>query len=104
MLDVQRRLGRRSPAVQASGERRLPRRGRASAPLLNPRRDCLRVSPGLAAQHRSLPLERLVQLSLGRAFQDPGHLGQQVGTAARELAQRRDRGGFLVFGQLTPLS
>ena len=39
-----------------------------------------------------------------RTLEEPGDLGQQVGAAARELSQRSHRGGFLVFGQLTPLS
>ena len=37
----------------------------------------------LAAQPRGLPGDRLVKLPLGRALQDPGHLGEQVGPARR---------------------
>ena len=53
----------------AAGSRCLP-----AAAFLDPGRDRLRVGPGLAAQPGALPCERLVQLPLGRALQDPGHL------------------------------
>jgi transposase InsO family protein len=36
------------------------------------------------------------------ALQDLGHLGQQVGLAAGELAERGHRGGLLVAGEFTP--
>ena len=41
---------------------------------------------------------RLVRLALGRALEDPGHFGQQVGRAGRELPQFGHRGSFLVAG------
>jgi hypothetical protein len=56
-----------------------------------------------AAQRRCLPGERLVEFALGRALEDPGHLGQQVSPAGRELAKPGHRGGFLVRSQVTPL-
>ena len=71
--------------------------------MLDPRRDRLRVGPGLPAQASSLAAERLVQLPLAGALQDPGHLGQQVGPAGRELAQGEHRSGLLVRSQLMPL-
>jgi hypothetical protein len=40
--------------------------------------------------------------ALGRALEDSGHLGEQVGPAARELAELGHRGGFLVAGQVAP--
>jgi hypothetical protein len=66
-------------------ERRAPGGGSPAPPLLDPRRDCLRVGPGLATQRRDLAGTRLARLALGRALEDPGHLSQQVGPAAREL-------------------
>jgi hypothetical protein len=46
--------------------------------------------------------QRLVELALRRSLEDPGHLGQQVGSAARELAQRGRRGSLLVTGERAP--
>ena len=90
----------RSLAVQAAGGRRHPR-GIPPAPALgDPSRDRLRVGARLAAQACSLTGKRLVQLTLGRALEDVGDLGQQVGPTARELPQCRHRGGFLVRGEL----
>ena len=74
---------------EATRERRLPRGGPPAATLLDPRRDRLRVGPGLAAEHRGLPGERFIQLALAGALEDPGHLGQEVGPAVRELAGAR---------------
>jgi hypothetical protein len=71
-------------------------------PFPDPRRDRPRVGPGLAREHRGLAGQRLIRLALTRALEDPGHLGQQVGPAARELAQRGDRGGLFVAGEVTP--
>lgn len=72
-------------------------------PFLNPPRYRLRVSPGLTAQVRSLPGERLVQLPFRGALEDTGDLGQQVGPAARDGAEPGYRGGFLVSGERAPL-
>lgn len=77
--------------------------GPASA-FLNPSRNCLRVCSRLAAQVRGLPGEQLVQLSLGRAFEDPRDFGEQVSPAAGERAEFGHRGSLLVPGQLTPPS
>ena len=71
-------------------------------PFLGPRRDRPRVGPGLAAQPHGLARERLIQLALAGALEDPGHLGQQVGPAARQLAQRGHRGALLGAAQLAP--
>jgi len=71
-------------------------------PFLGPRRDRLQVGPSLPAQRRRPPGERLVRLALAGSLEDPGHLGQQIGPAARELAQHGPRGGFLVAVQLAP--
>ena len=43
--------------------------------------------------------QRLVQLAFARSLEDPGDLGEQVGTAARELAELGHRGGLLVAGE-----
>ena len=55
----------------------------------------MRHSPAAARQ-------RLIELALGRALEDPGDLGQQVGPAARELAELGHRGGFFIAGELPP--
>ena len=89
--------------MQAAGERRLSRGGRAATAFLDPGRYRLQIGPGLAAQRRRLARERLVQLSLARALKNPGDLGQQVSAPARELPQRRHRSVFLVAAQLAPL-
>ena len=88
---------------QPARERRHPRSGCPSPAFLDPRRNRGLVGACLAAQPRGLPGERLVKLSLGRALEDPGNLGQQVGPAAGQLAERGHRGCFLVFGELPPL-
>jgi hypothetical protein len=54
---------------------------------------------GTAAQR---PGQRLTQLALRRALEDPGHLGEQIGSAGRELAQRGHRGSLLVCGEVLP--
>ncbi len=78
-------------------------RGPGPAPaFLSPPRNCLWVCSGLAAQVCGLPGERLVQLSLGRAFEDPRDFGEQVGPAVGERAEFGHRGGLLVLGQLAP--
>ena len=87
---------RLSPAAQAAGERRTACRGPPAPSLLDPRRDRLRVSARLAAQRGRLAGERLIELALAGALEDPGHLGEQVSAAVGELAQRSDRRGLLV--------
>jgi hypothetical protein len=47
-------------------------------------------------------LERLVQLPLARALDDPGDLGQQVSAPCSELAQCGHRGGLLVLCEIPP--
>lgn len=59
-------------------------------------------APALRHMPRGLPDNRLARFPLGRALQDPGHLGQQVRAASRELAQPGHHSGFLVPAQLTP--
>src|SRR6478672_5035201 len=66
-----------------AGERRAPGVRRAAAALLDPARDGVGVGPGHAAQPRRGPGQRLVRLALAGALEDAGHLGQQVGPAAR---------------------
>jgi hypothetical protein len=44
-------------------------------------RDRVRVGTGLPAQARSLAGERLIVPPLGRALEDPGHLGEQISPA-----------------------
>ena len=83
-------------------ERRPRRGGPPAPPLLDPRRDRLRVSARLAAQRRGLADERLIELALAGALEDPGDLGQEVGAAARQLGQRGYRGGLLVASELMP--
>ena len=93
----------RSPAVQAARKRRRFRRGPPAPSLLDPRRDRGGVGPGLAAQHRGLAGERLIRLSLARALEDPGHLGEQVSASGGKLPEFGHCGGFLVGGQVPPL-
>jgi hypothetical protein len=88
---------------QAPGERRLARRGPAPPAFLNPRRYRLKVGPGLPAQLRSAPGQRLIQLTLTGALEDPGYLGEQAAPAVRELAQCGHRSAFLVAGERPPL-
>ena len=88
--------------MQATRERRTAR-GLSPPPSFgDPSGDRLRISPALTAQPRGTPGERLVQFALRRALKDTGDLGQQIRPAARKLAQRGDRGGFLVAAQLAP--
>jgi len=58
--------------------------------------------PRSTAQLRGLAAELLVQLPFGGALEDPGDLGQQVGSACRELAQRGHRGAVLGGRKLAP--
>jgi hypothetical protein len=69
---------------------------------LDPPRDRLRISPGLAAQPGRLPREAFAELPPARALLDARRLGQQIGAAVRELAQLGHRSGFLSRRQLAP--
>jgi hypothetical protein len=71
-------------------------------PFLDPRRNHLRVGPGVTAQLCSLSCQRSTELSLARALEDPGDLGKQVSTASGELAQLVHLGRVLSLGQITP--
>lgn len=88
------------PAVQATRERPHPDGCPPAAAFLDPGRDRLRVGPHLPAQ----PGERLVQLALRRALEEPSDLGQQVGPAIRQRLELGYRGGLLVGTQFTSLS
>lgn len=92
----------RLPIVQTARERRHIRRGPPVPPLLDPRRDLLRVGPGLPAQSRGLARERLIQLALTGALENAGDLGQQVGPAVSEIREGIHGGGFLVVAQVAP--
>src|SRR6185436_20568537 len=73
-------------------------------PLLGPCRDRVRVGTGLPAQARSLAGERFIVPPLGRALEDPGHLGEQISPAPGKRAELSNRGGFLAAGQVAPSS
>jgi hypothetical protein len=88
--------------MHAARHRRPPRIYRPAPPLLDPPGDLPRVGPGLPAQPGGLAGHLLIRLALRGALEDPGHLGQQVTPAARELAQRGHRGGLLAAAQLPP--
>jgi hypothetical protein len=66
----------------------------------------MRVSPPgrrpLPAQPGGLPGSRLVQPAFRGALEYAGDLGEQVGAAAREVAQRGHRGVLLVGGEVAP--
>jgi hypothetical protein len=81
---ARRVLSRPDPPGRA--ERRARGIGPAAPPLLDPPRDQSRVGPGVPAQLRGLPHQRLVRLALGGAFEEPGHLAQQVGPPGGQLA------------------
>jgi hypothetical protein len=49
---------------------------------------------------RGLPGERLIGPARGRALEDAGHLGEQVGPACGEVAEFGHRGGLLVLGEV----
>ena len=51
-----------------------------------------------AAQLRGLPGEWLVQFAFGCTFEDPGDLGEQIGSPVRNLAEFIHRGVLLVLG------
>jgi hypothetical protein len=61
--------------MRATRERRLICRGPPALTLSDPRRDRLRVGPGLAAQACGLAGERLIQLPLTGALENAGDLG-----------------------------
>jgi len=90
--------------VHATRERRLACGGPPAPPLRDPRRYRVLVGPGLAAQRRGLAYQRLIKLTLAGALEDPGHLSKEVRAAARELAQRGHRGGFIVAAEFAPPS
>lgn len=79
--------------------------GRVPAPPAfgHPCRDRLGTGTGQPAQNGRLTRQRLVQLTLRSTLEQAGHLGQEVGPAGRELAQRGCRGVFLICGEHTPL-
>ncbi len=53
---------------------------------------------------RGLARERLVEFPRGRALEDPGDLGEQIGPAVGELTELGHRGALLVPGQFAPPS
>ena len=65
-----------------------------------PLRDEGVVGSGEPAQGGGLAGERLIVPALGRAFEDAGHLGQQVGPACGKVAEFSHRGGLLVSGEV----
>jgi hypothetical protein len=67
-----------------------------------PSRDEGVVGSGEPAQGGGLPGERLIVPALGRAFEDAGHLGQQVGPASGKVAEFGHCGGLLALGEVTP--
>ena len=67
-----------------------------------PLRDEGVVGSGEPAQGGGLAGERLIVPALGRALEDAGHLGQQVGPACGEVAEFSHRGGLLVRGEVAP--
>lgn len=91
-----------SAAVQAAGKRGHVRVGAALPADLDPARDQFFVGAGQAAQIRGLGGARLIPL-LGEPDLYAGHLGQQVGTPARHLAELGHSGSFLLGGQRVPL-
>lgn len=88
--------------MQAARGRRRARCGPPAPPFSDPGRYRLQIGPGRTAQLRSLPRERLIRLTLATALQNARHIGQQVTAPARELAQRRHRGGEFCLAQLAP--
>jgi hypothetical protein len=68
----------------------------------DPLRDKGGLGSGQSAQGGGLAGERLIVPALGRALEDAGHLGQQVGPAAGEVAEFSHRGGLLVPGEVAP--
>lgn len=68
-----------------------------------PGRDEGVVGSSEPAQGGGLAGERLIVSALGGAFEDAGHLGQQVGPADRERLELGYRGGLLAAGEFAPL-
>lgn len=69
-----------------------------AASLSYPLRDQGLIRTCQAAQVCGLPREWLVQVAVGRTFEDPGDLSEQIGPPARELAEFGHRGVLLVLG------
>ena len=67
-----------------------------------PLRDEGVVGSGEPAQGGGLAGEWLIVPALGRALEDAGHLGQQVGPACGKVAEFSHRGGLLVSGEVAP--
>jgi hypothetical protein len=67
-----------------------------------PLRDEGVVGSGEPAQGGGLAGERLIVPARGCAFEDVGHLGQQVGPACGKVAEFGHRGGLLVRGEVAP--
>ena len=67
-----------------------------------PLRDEGVVGSGEPAQGGGLAGERLIVPALGRALEDAGHLGQQVGPACGKVAEFSHRGGLLVRSEAAP--
>jgi hypothetical protein len=88
--------------MHTARERRLAASRSPAPPLLDPRRDRLRVSTGRAAKARGLPGERFIELALAGTLEDPRHVGQKITAPGGELAQLPHRGGLLGLAQLTP--
>jgi hypothetical protein len=91
--------GRASLRTAAASWRSLARRRPSSVHA-----DRVRVGTGLPAQARSLAGERFIVPPLGRALEDPGHLGEQISPAPGKRAELSNRGGFLAAGQVAPSS
>ena len=88
--------------MQAAGRRRHPGVPSPAPPLFGPCRDRIRVGAGLPAQARSLAGQRFIVPPLGRALEDPGHLGEQISPAPGKRAELSNRGGFVAAGQVAP--
>jgi hypothetical protein len=93
----------RSPAVQATGERRQISSRLAPPPLLHPPADQFRIRPGLPAQPGSLPAKRLIVPPLRRTLEYPGHLGEQIGPTSRKRLELSYGGCLLVASERPPL-
>jgi len=89
--------------MQAARERRLACIRPPPPAYLDPPGCRLWIGARFAAQHRGLPGERFVHLSLARSLEDPGDRGEEVGTAVSELPELGHRCGFLGVGELAPL-
>jgi hypothetical protein len=88
--------------VQTARRRRHARCGPPSSSFCDPLPRRVRVCPGVTAQVRGLPRQRLIKLALAEALQEACHLCQEIGPASGELVQLPHRGRALVFGELAP--